>query len=364
MSMSIIAAEEIAEAVRAAGGRAYIVGGWVRDYFSSRTPSDVDIEVHGVDDLGSILKALGTVDDVGASYGVWKITIDGETIDVSLPRRDVHVGLGHKGFMVVCDPHMGVTEAVKRRDFTMNAMLYDPLTGELVDPLDGMADLRAGVLRDVCAETFGEDPLRVLRAMQMIARFDLVAADSLIEACRGVDLSDLSAERITEEVEKMLTADNPQLGIDFLDRVDAKIFDGVYPGDLCQATSYVSYRHPLVWAVLLVGGRPSWLRLGKGLLSQVDTLIRLGQFETIEDWELRLLADEVDLGLLLRFRACVRPEVYLDADLERARRLGVLYGPMPRLCTGADLIREGMKPGPEVGRRLREIRVEQARSIA
>src|SRR5438128_3610054 len=169
-------ATAIALAVRDAGGAALIVGGWVRDRLMGRDSPDIDIEVFRLasDRLRQVLESLGRVEAVGESFQVYKVG----DIDVSLPRRDSKAGRGHKGFIVVGDPDMSIEEAARRRDFTVNAISWDPLTGEYFDPFDGRGDLQRRLLRMVDAETFPDDSLRALRAVQFAARleFDLDAA--------------------------------------------------------------------------------------------------------------------------------------------------------------------------------------------
>ena len=201
----LAAVREIASLARGAGGRALMVGGSVRDLMSgARSVKDVDIEVFGIDAerLQRILGERFEFDACGVSFGVLKIKhLD---IDVSLPRRESKRGIGHKGFLVDSDPTLSVREAASRRDFTINAMYYDPLADALEDPYGGAADLRARVLRHV-SEKFAEDPLRVLRGMQFVARFDLDPAPETIEICRSITIEDLPPERLFEEWDKLLT---------------------------------------------------------------------------------------------------------------------------------------------------------------
>lgn len=201
----------IARAVERAGGRALIVGGWVRDRLLGRASKDIDIEVFGVDaaELRPLLETLGRVATVGESFQVYKCG----DIDVSLPRRESKSGRGHRAFIVTGDPEMSVEEAARRRDFTVNAISFDPLTGEYLDPFDGRADLEARCLRVVDAETFGDDSLRVLRAVQFVARFDLRLDPATFEICRRIPLDDLKAERVWGEVEKLLFAPKPSIGL-------------------------------------------------------------------------------------------------------------------------------------------------------
>ncbi|HEV2800634.1 MAG TPA: HD domain-containing protein [Pyrinomonadaceae bacterium] len=193
----------LAAAVREAGGRALLVGGCVRDALLGRVPKDWDVEVYGVESarLRSMLERFGRVDAVGEAFTVYKL---GHDLDVSLPRRERKQGRGHRGFVIEGDPHMSVAEAARRRDFTVNAILEDPLTGELLDPYDGRADLERRTLRAVSRETFGEDSLRVLRAAQLAARFEFDIEVGTIDLCRRIDVSDLPSERIWGELEKLL----------------------------------------------------------------------------------------------------------------------------------------------------------------
>ncbi len=203
-------ARDIAQAVRDASGRALIVGGWTRDRLIGRTSKDLDIEVFGLEaaPLRRLLARLGRVESVGESFQVYKI---GE-IDVSLPRRESKAGRGHRGFDVHGDPTMSPADAARRRDFTINAISWDPLSGEYIDPFDGRGDLARGVLRVVDPATFGDDSLRVLRAIQFAARFEFALDPASATICRAIALDDLPAERIWGEFDKLLLAPRPSIG--------------------------------------------------------------------------------------------------------------------------------------------------------
>ncbi|HMH43369.1 MAG TPA: hypothetical protein VK557_07800, partial [Pyrinomonadaceae bacterium] len=218
---------KLAEAVRDAGGRAFLVGGCVRDESMGRQPKDWDVEVYGVDPLRlrEILDRFGEVNAVGEAFTVYKI---GAHLDISLPRRERKSGRGHRAFIVEGDPAMTIEDAASRRDFTINAILKDPLTGEVIDPFRGREDLAARILRAVSAKTFGEDSLRVLRAAQFAARFEFDIDEQTVDLCRSIDLLDLPAERIWGEMEKLLLrAQRPSIGIDWLRRLGA--IDQLFP---------------------------------------------------------------------------------------------------------------------------------------
>jgi tRNA nucleotidyltransferase (CCA-adding enzyme) len=228
----------ICEAVREAGGRAMLVGGSVRDRLLGIESKDFDIEVYHLEPsrLRTVLEQIGPVNTVGEHFSVYKLvfyrpappqTDDSEQslsehtapqqrfeIDVSLPRRESKSGHGHRGFVIEGDPAMSFAEAARRRDFTINAILYDPLTDETSDPYGGREDLERRVLRAVAADTFIEDSLRVLRAVQLAARFEMTIDPATVELCRRIDLSDLPRERIWGEIEKLLTlAEHPSIGL-------------------------------------------------------------------------------------------------------------------------------------------------------
>ena len=205
-------AAAVADRVHRAGGRALYVGGWVRDRLLGRASNDIDVEVYGVEAgrLLDLLEEVGPVNTVGQSFTVYKVG----GVDVALPRTESKQGRGHRGFVVTGDPWMPVREAARRRDFTVNAIAWDPRRREYVDPFDGRADLERRRLRVVDPATFGDDSLRVLRAVQLAARFDLAPDDAAVRICRGVALDDLPAERIRGEFEKLLLqARRPSLGL-------------------------------------------------------------------------------------------------------------------------------------------------------
>jgi tRNA nucleotidyltransferase (CCA-adding enzyme) len=203
--------------IRQAGGAPLIVGGAVRDYLLGLEPKDIDIEVYGLpaDQLIEALTPFGRVNAVGRSFGVLKLRMaNGEEIDVSLPRRESKAGTGHRGFIVEPDPDMTPQEAAARRDFTWNALAMNPY-GTLLDFFGGAADLKTGIIRHV-SDAFSEDPLRVLRAMQFAARFDMRMAPETVELCRSllVEASTLSIERVWGEWSKWaLKGKRPSAGL-------------------------------------------------------------------------------------------------------------------------------------------------------
>ena len=189
-----------------AGGRPIVVGGAVRDALLKVPAKDIDIECYALEygGIADALAGMGKVDLVGAAFGVLKFCTDELDLDISLPRRDSKVGSGHRGFDVEVDHTLTFVEASSRRDFTINAIGWDPATGEVLDPHGGRADLARGVLRHV-SDAFADDPLRVLRGVQFAGRFDMVLDPQTADFCRSLvdDFEQLPIERVWGEWEKI-----------------------------------------------------------------------------------------------------------------------------------------------------------------
>jgi len=225
--MSLEKGKALAEIIRENNGRAMLVGGCVRDEYLGIEIADWDLEVYGVEPekLKGILESFEEVNAVGESFTVYKV---GNDVDVSIPRRDRKSGRGHKGFTIEGDPDMSFEEASSRRDFTVNAILKDPLTGEIIDPFNGREDIETKTLRHVSSETFAEDSLRVLRAAQFAARFEFDIAPETVELCKTIDVTDLPKERVWGELEKLLLrAQRPSIGLRWL--YELGVVDQIFP---------------------------------------------------------------------------------------------------------------------------------------
>jgi len=184
------------------------------------------MEVFGVParELPALLTPFGKVEPIGQSFPVYKIG----TIDIGLPRRESKAGRGHKGFVVEGDPAMSIEDAARRRDFTVNAISWDPLTDQYEDPFGGRDDLRRKILRAVDLRTFGDDSLRVLRAVQFAARFEMTIDEPTKALCRSIRLDDLPPERIWGEIEKLLLrASRPSIG--FALALELGVVDQLFP---------------------------------------------------------------------------------------------------------------------------------------
>lgn len=345
-------AQKVIDAAIAVGGRPLIVGGAVRDHLLSIPSKDIDIEVHGVESLDEIGRILGGVDEVGKSFGVLKF----HEVDISLPRRDSKVSDGHTGFTVEFDPEITITEALSRRDFTINAMAFDPVTQELIDPFGGRIDLREGTLRHT-SEAFAEDPLRVLRGVQFAARFGFRIHPDTAKFCRTLtdSFSELSIERVWGEWEKILTKGAsffhalralemtgwirhfPEFAEADVDRVDRWI--GQDPATLVTTMFRGGNAQEFLWSIgapLAISRKVNALLTPQANLPVRRILRLLGTQATIEEFDI----------------------VWGTDHAAEANRLG-LTGLVPLIITGDTLIQWGMKPGPAFGEILRTFEVAQ-----
>ncbi len=273
---------ELAAAIRIAGGRALLVGGWVRDRLLRIDSRDYDMEVFGLPlgRLEEVLSGFGEVIAIGRSFGV--LHIKGMPLDVAIPRKDSKVGRGHRGFVVDLDPDLDFEEAARRRDLTMNSIGYDPLDHEILDPHGGESDLQAGRMRATDPVHFAEDSLRGLRVAQFLARFDMKPDQQLVELCAALDLSDLPGERVQEEFRKLLLkAALPSAGFEFL-----------------RETGLLRF-FPELEAMVGVPQDPAWHPEGtvwEHTLMVLDEAARLRTGDPHEDWVLMLGALCHDLG--------------------------------------------------------------------
>ena len=206
-------------AIYDAGGRAYEVGGSIRDWLLGLRHKDSDLLVTGIaiDKLTRLLKKFGEVYTVGKSFGVIKFhpSSDPEVcLDIALPRKEVSTGAGHRDFQVDFDPNLSVEVDLSRRDFTVNAMAMELGTERLIDPFQGKTDLANKLLRMVSLKAFEEDPLRILRGIQFAARFQLTIEPATLDAMKEASglIATISAERIGEELKKLLSAERPSVG--------------------------------------------------------------------------------------------------------------------------------------------------------
>ena len=335
----------LVSAIRKAGGQPFVVGGFVRDKLLGLDSKDIDIEVHGLsaEALASALAPLGKVDEVGKSFGVLKISVGGEDLDISLPRTDSKSGEGHTGFDVSVDPHMGIEKALSRRDFTINAIAMDPDTGEIIDPFGGAAHLQAGKLVAV-SDAFSEDPLRVIRGIQFAGRFGMTMDDRTAEMSRSLlaEIETLPLERIWGEFEKIGTK-----GVDFDSLAKTVVQVGLQGrfGQLTPARPDLSG---------LVGDQ----RVAVALASLGVDPIRIGAPTSVTRRMTEIqnaLAFRGDLAESRAFARTMKLSTFDDAqriDRNLTFDSTVRFAATPSLVSGKDLVAVGVKPGPEMGRVL------------
>jgi tRNA nucleotidyltransferase (CCA-adding enzyme) len=382
----------VAERVAARGGRALLVGGYVRDLLLARLgrgqPSkDLDVEVFGLtlEALRAVLATLGAVDAMGVSFAVLRIR--GIDCDFSLPRRDRKDGAGHRGFLVSADPFMSVADAARRRDFTINSVSLDPLTGVLLDPVGGVADLGASILRATDPDTFGEDPLRALRAVQMAARFALTPDGALPALMARQDLRELPAERLEQELRKLLLRGAvPSRGLSLLrDGGCVAALPGLEaPDHLWRARSaaldrWVPMRQDRSRLALAEGW--ALLTLGASIADREALFARVRPPLAVQAAVAALVAEPAGPGLLpasppevRRLARALAPAGVTVAswlrvrrarglDVDGAERLavdaGVRDGPLPDAVMGRHLLARGMEPGPAMGALLAACREVQ-----
>ena len=378
----------LAKAFRDAGGRAWLVGGWVRDLLLESPSKDFDLEVHGLepDALEAILERRGRVNKVGRSFGVYKLRIGDQDVDVSIPRKDSKVGPGHKGIHAEGDPHLGIEQALLRRDLTINALAYDPLDGTFADPYGGRRDLEAKVLRAVDGATFGEDPLRALRVLQFAARLEFAVDPALADLVRTIPLHSLPPERVWLELEKLLLkARRPSIGLALgrslgvLPRVLPEL--GVADGAVDRAAE--------IWRPSLEPwGRKVALMLSAllgdlspDLLGQVLDRLRIHTIDGyrtrdrvlecaaewtalargFDDTALRELAERTEVCLVAAVADSRDPQGHGRAAFDRATALGVAWTPLEPLLHGRDLGPLGVQQGRRMGELLAAIRARQLR---
>ena len=369
-------------------GNPLVVGGAVRDSLSGHASKDVDIEVHG-SSIGSIIKHLKEqgyhVDEVGRQFGVLKVSKGGvKNLDVSVPRRENRVGVGHKAFTVEFNENMSVSEAAERRDFTFNAIMYDHHRGVIVDPTNGVGDYRNRVMRAV-SDRFPEDPLRVLRGFQFAARFGMRYDDDTASMCRTIrgEYNDLSVERVREEFNKFFTK-----GEDYSSGVKALQDSGwndIEPGlreslrssrtvaALNNLTKLGSSQRPVIGAAVILKGissrsdRENFARvatMSKSDTTQALALSEIGHSDMCDDYTLRktalVLARKGASYRQVRALAKTYGDSSMVAAANKAIKMGMGDKPAPDLVAGKDILAmTSRRPGKWLGDLLSQVREAQ-----
>ena len=347
----------LASKVKEKGGRAFYVGGYVRDLLLNIPNKDIDIEVHGIaeKDLVAILNEIGEVDYYGRSFGIYALRH--EDIEVALPRSEKVLGTGHRDFEISVDPDMGYKNAALRRDFTINALMMDVLSHEILDYFNGTDDLNKGIIRHVNDVSFVEDPLRVYRAAQFASRFGFKIDERTVELCKGIDTFVLSRERIEEELKKaLLKAERAEIFFECLKEMNQKDvwFKGV--NNLSCLMKYESNRinadnkyYFMVLLLALDNGLDfiEAFSNNRELKAYVKRYYEL--YELINNRTLfteRYLKDSFDDFVYI---LSADEKVKVNSYLENIDRIKL------NLVSGDELLRRNIKPGENFGRALRDI---------
>lgn len=365
--------------IRDNGYNPLIVGGTVRDVFMGVKPKDFDIEVYGVNinNLDSFLSSQGyQVNSVGKQFGVLKVSVGGEEIDLSVPREDSRMGDGHRGLDVYMDQDMSVEQAAERRDFTINAMMYDHQLGVAIDAYGGSEDLKNGIIRHV-SDKFADDPLRPLRGFQFAARYNMKLAPETVELCQSIaDRSrEVPQERIVMEWEKFYSKGvHPQAGLNALSDIGwsnripgiDKIADHEALGrELKRATVLpLSRREPVMAALFMKRMDDHDARYfthhtlnGHEMQARAYNLSRLNLTDAPSDSELRLQARQLKYADLSLYAD------YMDAQgrdttglRQKISALGIEHGPRPVVISAGEIMEHlGRKPGPWLGQLFKEV---------
>ena len=347
----------LASKVKEKGGRAFYVGGYVRDLLLNIPNKDIDIEVHGIaeKDLVAILNEIGEVDYYGRSFGIYALRH--EDIEVALPRSEKVLGTGHRDFEISVDPDMGYKNAALRRDFTINALMMDVLSHEILDYFNGTYDLNKGIIRHVNDVSFVEDPLRVYRAAQFASRFGFKIDERTVELCKGIDTFVLSRERIEEELKKaLLKAERAEIFFECLKEMNQKDvwFKGV--NNLSCLMKYESNRinadnkyYFMVLLLALDNGLDfiEAFSNNRELKAYVKRYYEL--YELINNRTLfteRYLKDSFDDFVYI---LSADEKVKVNSYLENIDKIKL------NLVGGDELLRRNIKPGENFGRALRDI---------
>ena len=347
----------LASKVKEKGGRAFYVGGYVRDLLLNIPNKDIDIEVHGIaeKDLVAILNEIGEVDYYGRSFGIYALRH--EDIEVALPRSEKVLGTGHRDFEISVDPDMGYKNAALRRDFTINALMMDVLSHEILDYFNGTDDLNKGIIRHVNDASFVEDPLRVYRAAQFASRFGFKIDERTVELCKGIDTFVLSRERIEEELKKaLLKAEKAEIFFECLKEMNQKDvwFKGV--NNLSCLMKYESNRinadnkyYFMVLLLALDNGLDfiEAFSNNRELKAYVKRYYEL--YELINNRTLfteRYLKDSFDDFVYI---LSADEKVKVNSYLENIDKIKL------NLVSGNELLRRNIKPGENFGRALRDI---------
>jgi len=372
--------DQIFKKLQQKGATPIIVGGFVRDSILEIDSKDIDVEVYGIksfESLESILNEFGDVNSVGKSFGVCKLKYNGLDLDFSLPRKDSKISAGHKGFEVEIDATLDFKTASSRRDFTINAIGYNPIKKTILDPFNGVLDLEKKILRVVDKDKFIEDPLRVLRAVQFFARFNLQIDSKLFTLCENMVnkklLDQLPKDRIFGEFKKLLLkAKNPSVGVKLLKSIGGLKY--LTPLDSYNNNSFekilnivdimakqkidsIDIKLILMLSSICIRFDSSQttkfisnLTDDKKILKEVMILNKSEFQESYTDSELYRLATKVNIEIFLIYQRVIHTnlcsELFCELKL-RAKKLNILNSKAKPFIQGRDILEFGINPSPK-----------------
>ena len=346
-----------------------LVGGYVRDSFLDIKSKDIDIELYNATDfeqIVDILKEFGNSNIIGKSFGVVKLNFDDLDLDFSLPRIDNKVSSGHKGFEVSTIKDLDFKTASFRRDFTINAIGYDIYEKKFLDYYNGIQDLKDKKLKYIEENSFKEDPLRILRAVQFCSRFELNMDENLFSTCKDMIsknmLNELPQERIFEEIKKLLLKSHkPSSGLKLLKNLDIKLFE-IEKNKLKNIDNFITFKtanertNLIILLALLYNNSEFNLEKisdSKSLNNQINKLLHVGAFfQNKSDKILYSVAKDIDTEILTLFLKSLN---ILDKNLK------ILNNIKPT-THGKDLIKQGLKPSKDFSDKLQTLYMEQINS--
>ena len=368
------------------GAKPIIIGGFIRDFLLNIDSDDIDIEVYNVSSfeiLENILKEFGSINSVGKSFGVCKLRIKDYVLDFTLPRIDSKIAFGHSGFEIKIDKNLNFVTAARRRDFTMNTIGYDIINKAILDPFNGIEDLKNKTLKMVDSETFIEDPLRVLRAVQFCSRFNLKMDKELFILCKSMIkenmLSELAKERVYQEIKKnLLKSKRPSLGFELLKKLGAlkyfpsleTLHDKNWSRSMAAIDKIASLRitnkrtnEVLMLASLCykftsseINNFISKLSNDKALFNSIivlqenlKTVVEICSKE-IKNYDICKLATKVNIEELVILSEAIFGTGKIIST--KAKELNVLNEKLPAILLGRDLVASGMKPSSEFSKIL------------
>jgi tRNA nucleotidyltransferase (CCA-adding enzyme) len=372
--------------------KALIIGGYVRDFFLNLESKDIDIELYHAVSLTQVIKILenfGDVNCVGKSFAVIKLSYKGYELDFSLPRKDNKTDKGHKGFVITVDNSLSFEEASRRRDFTINAMAYDVMEQKLLDPHNGLTDLKKKILRAVDLETFSQDPLRILRGVGFASRFLFSIEKNLFTLMHTMveekALDELPKERVFEEIKKiLLKSKKPSSAFLLLQQLNVESFgfsllfsieqekfiktlDSLDTFAKLKNSSKNSEEIVIIMLALLVQNIQDpekflfYLTENKKLLKAVLQLHSITfDLDKMDDYAIYKLATKINIRIYtLYLKALYKNKKEIEVLEKRAQELGVYENALKPLVRGSDLIEKGYRPSADFQKILQKLYEKQ-----